>query len=118
MYCGPNTGTFDYQTEILDLNNAGNRIVTFLNYQSCKDESCAKDVDCLRELLNHVTPNKTDNSKENDDNARQVLGPSLTVKVLKNNQPDTFCFVLLIFMCKPRIGETGIFLKWIFPWDL
>jgi hypothetical protein len=53
-----------------------------LTHHCGEHESGAQDVDGLRELLDDVAPHEAYGAEQHHDVPRQVLGASLTVKVL------------------------------------
>ena len=53
------------------------------SYDGGECKSCPEDEDRLRELLDDVAPDESDGAEQDHDDAGEILGTGLTVKVLK-----------------------------------
>ena len=62
-----------------------------ISHQRCEDEACCQDVDGLRELLDDVSPDEPDHAEQHHDDAAEVLGAGLAVKVLERTRNASSC---------------------------
>ncbi len=53
------------------------------SYQCCECQPRAEDVDCLRELLDDVSPHDAHEAEQDHNHPGELLGAGLTLKVLK-----------------------------------